>query len=85
MGLSYSMWENELFGGGLHPPSTFFPSVGILYSSVKQLFLSLEEIPAGDDEEGTSGQPLSKRLKVEPEKKKEKRHKVDEDEIQKMQ
>ncbi|TNM86831.1 transcription initiation factor TFIID subunit 11 [Takifugu flavidus] len=43
------------------------------------------EIPAGDDEEGTSGQPLSKRLKVEPEKKKEKRHKVDEDEIQKMQ
>lgn len=43
------------------------------------------EIPAGDDEEGTSGQPPSKRLKVEPEKKKEKRHKVDEDEIQKMQ
>uniref|UniRef100_A0A7N8WPH3 TATA-box binding protein associated factor 11 n=1 Tax=Mastacembelus armatus TaxID=205130 RepID=A0A7N8WPH3_9TELE len=35
--------------------------------------------------EGTSGQPPSKRLKVEPEKKKEKRHKVDEDEIQKMQ
>ncbi|XP_070825608.1 transcription initiation factor TFIID subunit 11 [Chaetodon trifascialis] len=44
------------------------------------------EIPAGEDEEeGTSGQPASKRLKVEPEKKKEKRHKVDEDEIQKMQ
>ncbi|KAG8002522.1 Transcription initiation factor TFIID subunit 11 [Nibea albiflora] len=43
------------------------------------------EMAAGDDEEeGTSGQP-SKRLKVEPEKKKEKRHKVDEDEIQKMQ
>lgn len=38
-----------------------------------------------DEEEGTSGQPPSKRLKVEPEKKKEKRHKVDEDEIQKMQ
>lgn len=38
-----------------------------------------------DEEEGTSGQPNSKRLKVEPEKKKEKRHKVDEDEIQKMQ
>lgn len=38
-----------------------------------------------DEEEGTSGQPSSKRLKVEPEKKKEKRHKVDEDEIQKMQ
>uniref|UniRef100_A0A1A8KRM4 TAF11 RNA polymerase II, TATA box binding protein (TBP)-associated factor n=1 Tax=Nothobranchius kuhntae TaxID=321403 RepID=A0A1A8KRM4_NOTKU len=44
------------------------------------------ETTAGDDEdEGTSGQPASKRLKVEPEKKKEKRHKVDEDEIQKMQ
>lgn len=44
------------------------------------------DIAAGDDEEeGTSGQPPSKRLKVEPEKKKEKRHKVDEDEIQKMQ
>ncbi|XP_070766567.1 transcription initiation factor TFIID subunit 11 [Enoplosus armatus] len=43
------------------------------------------EMAAGEDEEeGTSGQP-SKRLKVEPEKKKEKRHKVDEDEIQKMQ
>ncbi|CAK6957550.1 transcription initiation factor TFIID subunit 11 [Scomber scombrus] len=38
-----------------------------------------------DEEEGTSGQPASKRLKVEPEKKKEKRQKVDEDEIQKMQ
>ncbi|KAE8293718.1 Transcription initiation factor TFIID subunit 11 [Larimichthys crocea] len=44
------------------------------------------EMAAGDDEEeGTSGQPSSKRLKMEPEKKKEKRHKVDEDEIQKMQ
>ncbi|KAI3357535.1 hypothetical protein L3Q82_015946 [Scortum barcoo] len=44
------------------------------------------ELAAGEDEEeGTSGQPASKRLKVEPEKKKEKRHKVDEDEIQKMQ
>ncbi|KAM6982838.1 transcription initiation factor TFIID subunit 11 [Tautogolabrus adspersus] len=43
------------------------------------------EMAAGEDEdEGTSGQP-SKRLKVEPEKKKEKRQKVDEDEIQKMQ
>ncbi|XP_029911212.1 transcription initiation factor TFIID subunit 11 [Myripristis murdjan] len=41
---------------------------------------------AGEEEEdGPSGQPASKRLKVEPEKKKEKRHKVDEDEIQKMQ
>ncbi|KAJ8016715.1 hypothetical protein DPEC_G00010210 [Dallia pectoralis] len=38
-----------------------------------------------DDDEGTSGQPASKKLKVEPEKKKEKRQKVDEDEIQKMQ
>lgn len=44
------------------------------------------EAAAGEDEEeGTSGQPSSKRLKVEPEKKKEKRLKVDEDEIQKMQ
>ncbi|XP_034028771.1 transcription initiation factor TFIID subunit 11 [Thalassophryne amazonica] len=40
---------------------------------------------AEDEEEGTSDQPPSKRMKVEPEKKKEKRHKVDEDEIQKMQ
>lgn len=37
-----------------------------------------------DEEEGTSGEPSSKRLKVEPEKKK-KCQKVDEDEIQKMQ
>ncbi|XP_054627049.1 transcription initiation factor TFIID subunit 11 [Dunckerocampus dactyliophorus] len=43
------------------------------------------EAAAEDEDEGTSGQPPSKRLKVEPEKKKEKRHKVDEDEIQKMQ
>ncbi|XP_034446363.1 transcription initiation factor TFIID subunit 11 isoform X2 [Hippoglossus hippoglossus] len=44
-----------------------------------------EETAAGEDEEeGSSGQ-ASKRLKVEPEKKKEKRLKVDEDEIQKMQ
>lgn len=44
------------------------------------------EAAAGEDEEeGTSGQSAAKRLKVEPEKKKEKRHKVDEDEIQKMQ
>lgn len=42
------------------------------------------EMAAGEDEEeGSSGQ--AKRLKVEPEKKKEKRQKVDEDEIQKMQ
>lgn len=43
---------------------------------------------AGEDEdEGASGlnPPASKKLKVDPEKKKEKRHKVDEDEIQKMQ
>lgn len=46
----------------------------------------MKQIAAGEDEEeGTSGQPAAKRLKVEPEKKKEKRHKVDEDEIQKMQ
>ncbi|XP_075897871.1 transcription initiation factor TFIID subunit 11 [Nelusetta ayraudi] len=44
------------------------------------------ELAGGDDEdEGTSGQSAAKRMKVEPEKKKEKRHKVDEDEIQKMQ
>lgn len=42
--------------------------------------------PVEDEDEGTSGQP-PKKLKVEPgvDKKKEKRHKVDEDEIQKMQ
>lgn len=58
----------------------------MIYSSVTQPFPSnVKEIPAGEEEEGTSGQPASKRLKVEPEKKKEKRHKVDEDEIQKMQ
>ncbi|XP_057685324.1 transcription initiation factor TFIID subunit 11 [Corythoichthys intestinalis] len=44
-----------------------------------------EPATAEDEEEGTSGQPASKRLKVEPEKKKEKKQKVDEDEIQKMQ
>lgn len=43
--------------------------------------------PAEDEDEGTSGQPPSKKMKVDPgpDKKKEKRHKVDEDEIQKMQ
>lgn len=56
-------------------------------SSQEQLKQEIKsDIGAGEDEEeGTSGQPLSKRLKVEPEKKKEKRQKVDEDEIQKMQ
>uniref|UniRef100_A0A3P9MDI4 TAF11 RNA polymerase II, TATA box binding protein (TBP)-associated factor n=1 Tax=Oryzias latipes TaxID=8090 RepID=A0A3P9MDI4_ORYLA len=44
-----------------------------------------EAAPGDDEEEGTSGQPPAKRLKVEPDKKKEKRQKVDEDEIQKMQ
>ncbi|XP_061124485.1 transcription initiation factor TFIID subunit 11 isoform X2 [Syngnathus typhle] len=44
-----------------------------------------EPAAAEDEEEGSSGQPASKRLKVESEKKKEKRQKVDEDEIQKMQ
>ncbi|KAG7247268.1 hypothetical protein CRUP_006013, partial [Coryphaenoides rupestris] len=44
------------------------------------------ESAGGDDEDdGTSGDAAAKRLKVEPEKKKEKRQKVDEDEIQKMQ
>lgn len=85
-GVSYNMWENELFGGSLRSPSTFLlvwvPFIVLL--NYCRTF-TVKEIPAGDDEEGTSGQPLSKRLKVEPEKKKEKRHKVDEDEIQKMQ
>ncbi|XP_073326752.1 transcription initiation factor TFIID subunit 11 [Pagrus major] len=56
-------------------------------SSQDQLKQELKsEMAAGEDEEeGTSGQPSAKRLKVEPEKKKEKRQKVDEDEIQKMQ
>ncbi|XP_061075679.1 transcription initiation factor TFIID subunit 11 [Conger conger] len=42
---------------------------------------------AGDEGEGSSGfnQTPAKKMKVEPEKKKEKRQKVDEDEIQKMQ
>ncbi|CAL8275795.1 unnamed protein product [Boreogadus saida] len=46
-----------------------------------------DESAAGDDEEeGTLGEPNSKRMKVEPEKKKERKcPKVDEDEIQKMQ
>lgn len=56
-----------------------------LYFCLTIVSFTVKEIPAGDDDEGTSGQPPSKRLKVEPEKKKEKRHKVDEDEIQKMQ
>ncbi|CAB1336432.1 unnamed protein product [Coregonus sp. 'balchen'] len=37
------------------------------------------------EDEGTAGHPASKKLKVEPEKKKDRRQKVDEDEIQKMQ
>ncbi|KAM9350390.1 transcription initiation factor TFIID subunit 11 [Symphorus nematophorus] len=53
----------------------------------KQELNAKSEVAAVEDEEEgpSSGQPPSKRLKVEPEKKKEKRHKVDEDEIQKMQ
>lgn len=47
--------------------------------------LKQESVAGEEDEEGTSGEPASKKLKVEQEKKKEKRHKVDEDEIQKMQ
>ncbi|XP_048878325.1 transcription initiation factor TFIID subunit 11 [Brienomyrus brachyistius] len=47
----------------------------------------LKDSGAGDEGEGSSGlqPPAAKKLKVEPEKKKEKRQKVDEDEIQKMQ
>lgn len=52
---------------------------------LKDVKTETEAAAADDEEEGTSGQPSSKRLKVEPEKKKEKRQKVDEDEIQKMQ
>lgn len=44
-----------------------------------------ESVAGEEDEEGTSDQPSCKKLKLEPEKKKEKRQKVDEDEIQKMQ
>ncbi|XP_017548844.1 transcription initiation factor TFIID subunit 11 [Pygocentrus nattereri] len=60
-------------------------------SSVKEedKAISIKEAGAGEDEEEahSSGHhpPPSKKLKVEPDKKKEKRHKVDEDEIQKMQ
>nr|XP_046252572.1 transcription initiation factor TFIID subunit 11 [Scatophagus argus]XP_046252573.1 transcription initiation factor TFIID subunit 11 [Scatophagus argus] len=68
-------------------PSTSKPDENKESSSQEQPKQELKpEIAGGEDEEeGTSGQPPSKRLKVEPEKKKEKRHKVDEDEIQKMQ
>lgn len=51
----------------------------------KKCFIKQETAAHEDEEEGTSGQSACKRLKVEPEKKKEKRQKVDEDEIQKMQ
>ncbi|XP_012676199.1 transcription initiation factor TFIID subunit 11 [Clupea harengus] len=46
-----------------------------------------ESNAGGDEDEGSSGLDPSaaKKLKVDPEKKKEKRQKVDEDEIQKMQ
>ncbi|XP_006628407.2 transcription initiation factor TFIID subunit 11 [Lepisosteus oculatus] len=42
--------------------------------------------PGDEGEASLAGHPLpAKKMKIEPEKKKEKRHKVDEDEIQKMQ
>uniref|UniRef100_A0A8C1GJX3 TAF11 RNA polymerase II, TATA box binding protein (TBP)-associated factor n=1 Tax=Cyprinus carpio TaxID=7962 RepID=A0A8C1GJX3_CYPCA len=46
-----------------------------------------EAAAAGEEEDGSSSlhPPPAKKLKVEHDKKKEKRHKVDEDEIQKMQ
>lgn len=57
-----------------------------IYNPLFTLHDLMKDSVAGDDEdEGTSDQPASKKLKVEPEKKKEKRQKVDEDEIQKMQ
>uniref|UniRef100_G3NG30 TATA-box binding protein associated factor 11 n=1 Tax=Gasterosteus aculeatus aculeatus TaxID=481459 RepID=G3NG30_GASAC len=43
------------------------------------------DMAAGEDEEEGTSDQASKRLKLEPEKKKERRQKVDEDEIQKMQ
>lgn len=48
---------------------------------------SAEDAAAGEEEEegSSSLHPPAKKLKVEHDKKKEKRHKVDEDEIQKMQ
>ncbi|KAL4622473.1 transcription initiation factor TFIID subunit 11 [Arapaima gigas] len=48
---------------------------------------SLKDSIAGEEREESTGlhPPAAKKLKVEPEKKKEKRQKVDEDEIQKMQ
>ncbi|KAM7411600.1 hypothetical protein PAMA_021540 [Pampus argenteus] len=69
-------------------PATATPTDGYKESSSQdQPKQDVKSDPAAgeDEEEGTSGQPPSKRLKVEVEKKKEKRHKVDEDEIQKMQ
>ena len=45
----------------------------------------MKDTAAGEDEEEGTSDQAAKRLKVEPEKKKEKRLKVDEDEIQKMQ
>lgn len=57
-------------------------------TSAKPEAATVAVTPADDEDEGTSGQPSAKKLKVEPaapDKKKEKRHKVDEDEIQKMQ
>ncbi|XP_060794571.1 transcription initiation factor TFIID subunit 11 [Neoarius graeffei] len=58
--------------------------------SVKQedkVGVAKEVVRGDEDDEGHSSThpPPAKKLKVEPEKKKEKRHKVDEDEIQKMQ
>lgn len=45
----------------------------------------MKDMAAGEDEEEGTSDQASKRLKLEPEKKKERRQKVDEDEIQKMQ
>lgn len=65
------------------PPSKEQPK-----TSIKPEPPTVAATPVDDEDEGTSGQPSAKKLKVEPagpDKKKEKRHKVDEDEIQKMQ
>ena len=60
--------------------------LGSPYSMSVMFHFSKDSALGDDEEEGTSGEPNSKRLKVEPEKKKERKcQKVDEDEIQKMQ
>ncbi|TDH10328.1 hypothetical protein EPR50_G00073770 [Perca flavescens] len=79
--------EHPKSGGTEDGPATAKPTDNKESSSQDESKQEVKsEMAAGEDEdEGTSGEPSAKRLKVEPEKKKEKRQKVDEDEIQKMQ